>query len=286
MFDSFDEMFESKKSPYKKEVLDKYRKKWEDGENIPFGIAATLKAQGMIPRSDGSYQVSDEYKSSDRIAAMKIFAARNKKPVKTTSKAKKETFFDKHIAPETKTPDTHAERVEKRIHREEKKKLKKIEHPERIEKHPDFKHKNPVDKDFEGVIKKDSHIGKKQDTIQVKKPNKKSFGGNDVSKKTYDLKPGAKKKWNSKTKLSESFLDFEEFSLYESLSYSGGDVARMPIIGRVTTKAIGPYESTTYDIVEIIEDEKSAKYYICNFWYKNRIPQIIHEDLVEKFEKL
>ena len=284
MFDSFDEMFE-KKSPYRKEVLEKYRKKWEDGEDIPFGIAGTLKAQGMIPRADGTYKVSDDYDTPDRVSAMKIFASRDKNTGK--SKGKKETFFDKHIAPETKSPPSHAERVEKKIHREEKKKLKRVEHPERIEKHPDSKHKgNRIDKDFEGVVKKDSHIGKKQDSIQVKKPNKKSFAGNDVSKKTYDVKPGAKKKWNSKTKLSESFLDFEEFSLYEALIYSGGDVARMPIIGRVTTKPIGPFESTTYDIVEIVEDEKGNKYYICNFWYKNRIPQIIHEDLVEKFEAL
>jgi transcriptional antiterminator NusG len=53
---------------------------------------------------------------------MKIFASRDKNTGK--SKGKKETFFDKHIAPETKSPPSHAERVEKKIHREEKKKLK------------------------------------------------------------------------------------------------------------------------------------------------------------------
>jgi len=286
MFDSFDEMFE-KESPYSKEVLDKYRKKWESGEEIPFGIAGTLKAQGIIPRADGTYKVSDDYKNAERIANMKVYASRGKtsKKVKSSKPDKDEKSFMDKLGPETKAPESHADKVEKRIHREEKKKLKRIEKPERIEKHPDSKHKgNPVDKDFEGNIKKDDHTGKKQGSIQVKKPSKKSFGGNDVSKKNYDIKPGAKKKWSSKTKLSESFMDFEEFMILESLYYSGSDVTTMPVIGKVYTKAIGPFEEAEYDIVEIIKDEKGKNYYICNFWYKSRVPQIIHQDLVEKYE--
>ena len=282
MFLSFDDLFEkAKELPYKEETLAKYKKKWEDGESIPFGIKGTLKAIGEIPRSDGSYKVSKEYETPYRIS--KTEQKNSSKPKRSK---KEKGFIEKYVAPKTKRPDTHAERVEKRIHREEKKKLKNAEHPERILKHPDFKHKgNPVDKDFEGNMKK-LKPGKKQEMIPTKKVNKKSFGGNDVDKKTYDAKPGAKKKWSSDTKISENLLSFEEFSLYESLTYSGGDVARMPIIGRVTTKPIGPFKSETYDIVEIVEDEKGNKYYICNFWHKRRVPQIIHEDLVEKFEPM
>lgn len=69
---------------------------------------------------------------------------------------------------------------------------------------------------------------------------------------------------------------------FESLSYSGGDVEKMPIIGKAITKEIGPFKKEEYDIVEIIE-VKGKKVYVANFWYKSRIPQLIHEDLVEKF---
>ncbi len=68
------------------------------------------------------------------------------------------------------------------------------------------------------------------------------------------------------------------------LSYSGGDVTKMPIIGKVITKPIGPFESGEYDIVEIIETEKGP-IYVANMWYKEwkRIPQLIHSELVEDF---
>lgn len=74
---------------------------------------------------------------------------------------------------------------------------------------------------------------------------------------------------------------FESFNL---LSYSGGDVTKMPIIGKITTKPIGPFESGEYDIVEIIETEKGP-IYVANMWYKEykRIPQLIHSELVEEF---
>ena len=70
----------------------------------------------------------------------------------------------------------------------------------------------------------------------------------------------------------------------EMLSYSGGDVTYMPIIGKVVTKPIGPFESGEYDIVEIIETEKGP-IYVANMWYKEwkRIPQLIHSELVEEF---
>jgi len=68
----------------------------------------------------------------------------------------------------------------------------------------------------------------------------------------------------------------------EMLSYSGGDVTKMPIIGKVITKKIDPFESGEYDIVEIIETEKGP-IYVANMWYKGRIPQLIHSELVEEF---
>ena len=55
---------EKKKSPYKKATLLKYKRKYEKGEEIPFGIESSLKAQGLIPRADGSYKVSDEYRDT------------------------------------------------------------------------------------------------------------------------------------------------------------------------------------------------------------------------------
>ena len=75
------------------------------------------------------------------------------------------------------------------------------------------------------------------------------------------------------------------FSLFESqfepLQYSGGDVTSMPIIGRVITKPIGPFEAGEYDIVEIIDTPKGP-IYVANRWYKEwkRIPQLIHNELV------
>ena len=74
----------------------------------------------------------------------------------------------------------------------------------------------------------------------------------------------------------------------ESLSYSGDDVTKMPIIGKVITKPIGPYPGAEYDVVEIIKDNNDQDVYICNFWYKEwkRIPQLIHSELVERFDMI
>ena len=57
----YTEFISEKKSPYKKATLLKYKRKWEAGEEIPFGIESSLKAQGMIPRADGETRPSDEY---------------------------------------------------------------------------------------------------------------------------------------------------------------------------------------------------------------------------------
>lgn len=77
----------------------------------------------------------------------------------------------------------------------------------------------------------------------------------------------------------------KEFNVSEGLEYSGEDVTRMPVIGKVITKAIGPFEEGAYDIVEIIEDPSGKEIYVCNRWYKEykRIPQLIHSDLVKEY---
>lgn len=78
----------------------------------------------------------------------------------------------------------------------------------------------------------------------------------------------------------------EEFDVryIESISYSGGDVTKMPVIGKVVTKPIGPYDSGEYNVVEIIKVQ-GVDVYVCDFWYKEwkRIPQLIHSELVERF---
>jgi hypothetical protein len=85
----------------------------------------------------------------------------------------------------------------------------------------------------------------------------------------------------------EEEISDEDFDIryVESLSYSGDDVTKMPIIGKVTTKPIGSFPSAEYDVVEIIKDN-GQDVYVCNIWYKEwkRIPQLIHSELVEKFE--
>lgn len=76
-----------------------------------------------------------------------------------------------------------------------------------------------------------------------------------------------------------------DFSLTEGLEYSGEDVTRMPVIGMVITKPIGPFDEAEYDVVEIIEDMNGKEIYVCNKWYKEykRIPQLIHSDLVKEY---
>ena len=49
----FEEWLSEKESPYDKETLLKYKKDYEDGKDIPFGIKTSLIAQGMIPREGG-----------------------------------------------------------------------------------------------------------------------------------------------------------------------------------------------------------------------------------------
>ena len=125
---SFDEYLNEKKSPYKPETLKKYMTKWKNGEDIPFGIEASLKAQGLIPRADGLIKISPEYK--------------------------KFNVFNK-LTPITERPKLHGEKVDQKINREAEDN-KKSKGDKLIKKHPDFNHdKNQKhDMDFEGNVKK------------------------------------------------------------------------------------------------------------------------------------
>lgn len=59
---TFEEFMNEKESPYSKETLKKYKEEYKKGKKIPFGIEISLKAQGMIPRVDGTTRKSDMYK--------------------------------------------------------------------------------------------------------------------------------------------------------------------------------------------------------------------------------
>ena len=73
-------------------------------------------------------------------------------------------------------------------------------------------------------------------------------------------------------------------STFRPLSYSGGDVTKMPIIGKIITKPVGPFESGEYNVVEIIKDNVGRDIYVVNQWYKEgRVPNIIHSEMVEEF---
>lgn len=88
---NFTQFVEEKKSPYKKATLMKYKRKWEDGEAIPFGIENSLKAQGLIPRADGEVRKSSDYKD-DSIKDVISPKEKNKSPEK--KKVIKESFDD------------------------------------------------------------------------------------------------------------------------------------------------------------------------------------------------
>lgn len=69
----------------------------------------------------------------------------------------------------------------------------------------------------------------------------------------------------------------------ENLEWGGMDVTKMPIIGRVITKPIGPFDSGEYNVVEILKDRNGLDIYVVDKWYKRRIPQIIHSEMVQEY---
>jgi hypothetical protein len=63
---TFEQFVAEKESPYKEETLQKYKKEYEAGKEIPFGVKTSLIAQGMIPHEGGpdkgKKKKTDEYK--------------------------------------------------------------------------------------------------------------------------------------------------------------------------------------------------------------------------------
>jgi hypothetical protein len=88
------------------------------------------------------------------------------------------------------------------------------------------------------------------------------------------------------------FQQFTKHQLNEDLRYSGKDVTKMPVIGKLTCTSMTwrdshgndtVYPPETYDIVETIEDG-GVTYYVTSKWYKEgRVPLIIHPDLVDQY---
>jgi len=46
----------------------RYLRLWKEGRSIGFTMRSSLKAKGLIPRSDGSYRVSKKYHQTRRIS--------------------------------------------------------------------------------------------------------------------------------------------------------------------------------------------------------------------------
>lgn len=72
----------------------------------------------------------------------------------------------------------------------------------------------------------------------------------------------------------------------KSITIPAGDVTQLPIIGRLTAKAIWGMDTEQpmfpekdYDVVYISED-----IYVVNQWYKPGVPQLIHKDSVLRYE--
>ena len=88
-------------------------------------------------------------------------------------------------------------------------------------------------------------------------------------------------------------LNYQQYckhkSINETLSYRGGDVTRMPIIGKLLCKEFQwgehKFPPVEYDIVEVKKDEDNGRtYYITSKWYKEgRTPLVIDQDLVDTY---
>lgn len=45
----------------------RYLRLWKEGRSIGFTMRSSLKAKGLIPRSNGVYRVSEKYRQTRRI---------------------------------------------------------------------------------------------------------------------------------------------------------------------------------------------------------------------------
>jgi hypothetical protein len=82
---------------------------------------------------------------------------------------------------------------------------------------------------------------------------------------------------------------FEEFineASFNGIPWSGKNPTKEPIIGYITTKPMEfgewKYPSEKLPVVEITDD---SNVYIVNKWFKPGVPQVVHKELVEKYEK-
>ena len=158
---TFNEFLNEKKSPYKEDTLKRYQKKWKNGDTIPFGIEASLKAQGMIPRADGTTKVSPEYQEKSA------------------------------LSPKNDAPESYTDKVDKKLNKE---KIDR-ETPKKDEiktKQKDFHHKKGKDhrsddeKWIEGNKKKVKTPFKPE--IDKKSQHKPLEGTRKLKKKAYNKK--------------------------------------------------------------------------------------------------
>jgi hypothetical protein len=69
------------------------------------------------------------------------------------------------------------------------------------------------------------------------------------------------------------------------ISWSGKDVTKAPIIGKILTRRYDlgggiVMEPEIIPVVEIVED---GDIYVTNRWYKQRAPLIVHKEMVNHF---
>lgn len=76
-------------------------------------------------------------------------------------------------------------------------------------------------------------------------------------------------------------------------SYKPSDKYNLPVIGKITTKLIGvtvkgnpvDSEQDEFDVIKVLDNEDGSKTYMCNSWYKEGVPQLVHQMFVIKYEE-
>jgi len=72
----------------------------------------------------------------------------------------------------------------------------------------------------------------------------------------------------------------------DGIPWTPQDVTKAKVIGRILTKPMDfgghHYEGEHYNVVEITETN-GHKFYVCDFWYKSGVPQVISDSMVEEY---
>lgn len=79
-------------------------------------------------------------------------------------------------------------------------------------------------------------------------------------------------------------------SLDNTIEWSGVDVTKAPVIGKITTVELAgtmggkyfSFPSEEIDVVEIL-NHRGSKTYVTNRWYKPGVPQLVHQDHVKEY---